>query len=501
MLGMPLPSDNHTHTGTIETGENTTVPSADEQESVSSDHEEHDHVAMTFIINEETARKAEQFRQNLKRLLADRDRHVDTYVKSNVPITMMPDRGNTSLRVVDPYGDEGVWCIVDEGANSNTHGQLWLENAMAKWARKSVRPVLKDATPTSFTGVGTKASSGSYTLPTGFLLQPSNMIVQGSVVSHEMPGSSHPMLLSQSAQALLGFKKDVREGTIKMKDYDDQDLEVVRQHRTGLFMIRMDHIHIERCEELWRDDPAKRDMLIEEAWETASELPEELEASTPENASTKASVHVSYQDDYNIDRTANVVLQADERTAAWQKYDLTRPVVIASAGLMHFEKSEYSNGACDEFTKFLRNKFADRKPRGGWITDDLQAAAIAKRSFRLCFPGLCEGRQVIFLDCSLVKADPGEDGELRGHTGRHWRNLEKFVAHPSFAELNEPLKDINPKANILVVCFCNQGRHRPVAKKKCYTTCSKANGPKDEEEQSRRLICNTNSGDFAHRIV
>ena len=34
--------------GTIETGENTTVPSADEQESVSSDHEEHDHVAMTF---------------------------------------------------------------------------------------------------------------------------------------------------------------------------------------------------------------------------------------------------------------------------------------------------------------------------------------------------------------------------------------------------------------------------------------------------------------------
>ena len=77
MLGMPLPSDNHTDT--IETGENTTVPSADERESVSSDNEEHDHVAMTFLIDEETARKAEQFRQNLKRLLAERDRDVHMY--------------------------------------------------------------------------------------------------------------------------------------------------------------------------------------------------------------------------------------------------------------------------------------------------------------------------------------------------------------------------------------------------------------------------------------
>ena len=105
------------------------------------------------------------------------------------------------------------------------------------------------------------------------------------------------MLLSQSAQALLGFKKDVREGTIKMKDYDDQDLEVVRQHRTGLFMVRMDHIHYDRCEELWQDDPAKSGMLIEESWETASELPEELEASTPENdVEIETSAHI---DDVN----------------------------------------------------------------------------------------------------------------------------------------------------------------------------------------------------------
>ena len=106
----------------------------------------------------ETARKAAEFKENVRQLLAERDK----------AITLMPERGNTSLRIVDPYKDPGVWCIVDEGANSNTHGELWLQNAKEKWALKGVRPVLRDATPTSFTGVGTKASSGSYMLPTGF---------------------------------------------------------------------------------------------------------------------------------------------------------------------------------------------------------------------------------------------------------------------------------------------------------------------------------------------
>ena len=35
--------------------------------------------------------------------------------------------------------------------------------------------------------------------------------------------------------------KDVRDGTIVMKDHEDQHLEVVRQIKTGLIMIRIDH--------------------------------------------------------------------------------------------------------------------------------------------------------------------------------------------------------------------------------------------------------------------
>ena len=125
------------------------------------------------------------------------------------------------------------------------------------------------------------------------------MIVPGSFISHEMPGSSHPILLSQSAQALLGFRKDVRDGTIKMKDYDNQDLEVVRQHRTGLFMIRMDHIHYDRCVELWQDKPIESGMLINGPWNT-----EEVETSTPEN---DVEVEASTHDHEDIDCTANVV--------------------------------------------------------------------------------------------------------------------------------------------------------------------------------------------------
>jgi len=50
------------------------------------------------------------------------------------------------------------------------------------------------------------------------------------------------MLLSQGLQAALGFVKDSRTGEIILKDYDGQSVEVVRQIRTGLFMVRIDHV-------------------------------------------------------------------------------------------------------------------------------------------------------------------------------------------------------------------------------------------------------------------
>ena len=154
----------------------------------------------------------------------------------------MPERGTTKLRVVDPYEDEGIWAIVDEGANSNTHSDAWRKNAEKKWERLGFQCYLRNATITTFSGVGSKASSGKYQLPCGLRLEESYMILPGGLSSHEMPNSNHPLLLSQSFQAKLGFQKDVRDGTITMKEYDGQSLEVVRQIRTGLFMVRIDHL-------------------------------------------------------------------------------------------------------------------------------------------------------------------------------------------------------------------------------------------------------------------
>ena len=119
--------------------------------------------------------------------------------------------------------------FVDEGANSNTRAGDWRKDAQKKWARLGFTSYLKDARTTNFNGVGTKTSNGKYQIPCGLRLEESKMILPGGLASHEMPNARHPFLISQSAQAKLGFKMEVRDGTITMKDYDDQNLEVARQ--------------------------------------------------------------------------------------------------------------------------------------------------------------------------------------------------------------------------------------------------------------------------------
>ena len=102
-------------------------------------------------------------------------------------IPLMPERGASTLRYVDLYEDEGVWCIVDEGANSNTHSDHWMQNAIEKWAPQGARPAIKDTTITSFTGVGSKASTGSFRFPCGLRLKESGLILHRNIVSHQMP--------------------------------------------------------------------------------------------------------------------------------------------------------------------------------------------------------------------------------------------------------------------------------------------------------------------------
>ena len=60
-------------------------------------------------------------------------------------------------------------------------------------------------------------------------LHESDMVIPGCVYSHEIPGETHPLLLSQACQAKLGMTQRVRNGSITLDDNDVQSLEVARQ--------------------------------------------------------------------------------------------------------------------------------------------------------------------------------------------------------------------------------------------------------------------------------
>ena len=66
------------------------------------------------------------------------------------------------------------------------------------------------------------------------------MVIPGCVRSHEILEKTHPLLVSQACQVKLGITKRVRDGSIALDDYDAQSLEVARQMRTCLFLIRID---------------------------------------------------------------------------------------------------------------------------------------------------------------------------------------------------------------------------------------------------------------------
>ena len=69
----------------------------------------------------------------------------------------------------------------------------------------------------------------------------------------EFREKTHPLLVSQACQAKSGMTKRVRDGSTTLDHYDAQSLEVARQVRIGMFMIRIDH--------LIRDDYASKPLL------------------------------------------------------------------------------------------------------------------------------------------------------------------------------------------------------------------------------------------------
>ena len=134
----------------------------------------------------------------------------------------------------------------DHSCNSSCHTRLWRENAEKRLANLNFQCHLESSETTTFKGVGEKKTTGKWRIPLGLQLIKSKLDIQGSLCSHEMDAGDHVLLLSQSVQAKLGMIKNARSGSISLLDYEQQELEVVRMAKTGLFMIRIDHLSAER---------------------------------------------------------------------------------------------------------------------------------------------------------------------------------------------------------------------------------------------------------------
>ncbi len=143
------------------------------------------------------------------------------------------------LPEVDIMKDPGIWICLDEGCNSNCHGDAWAENAGEKLAKlKSGQKYARmHKRVRSCNGSGeTKVSTlGKRNLPCAFQLKNSGHILPTCIQSHEQKGN-HPLLLSDPSQAALGLVKNMRKGIVYKEDYDDF-LTMYRATGTGLKVV------------------------------------------------------------------------------------------------------------------------------------------------------------------------------------------------------------------------------------------------------------------------
>jgi hypothetical protein len=399
----------------------------------------------TTIVDDGCSRNSLPGKQRTA-MAAVREKNVPAEASPSLGTVMHEDKGTTSLKVIDPFTHPGVWAIVDDGCNSCTHSEKWRLNAMAKWKKLGFAPYLRDSKSTNFSGVGERKTNGKWKLPCGLLLEESQLNLPGGLDSHEIADGTHCLLLSQSVQAKLGFLKSTRHGTITMEDYDHQHLEVARQVKTGLFMIRIDHL----TPELYEHQPTPlKNLLVIPTHQVQSSSDEDISQSATEHSALVARNHGD---------PPKPLEHSNPWKTAKMKRVLEAKTVIVSCGLLNFEDSNLANGSCKDFINGLPS---DPKICNDHFTAYPLAEEVFLRSFKKNFPELCKGRHIIVIDCTGFY-NPDDDKTLRGHTGRHYKTLESLANDEKFAKINKPLQGLRLDKPNLVINSCKVGRHRSV---------------------------------------
>ena len=251
------------------------------------------------------------------------------------------------------------------------------------------------------------------------MLPKSGVTLQGALDSHEIADARHPLLLSHSCQARLGFTKSSRRGTVTLDDYDNQELEVARQIRTGLLMVRIDHLDSER----FRSDDMQGLLL---------DYPEFVDSSD--------------DDDNNDSENDNVSFAAAKKIPPkkFPKETLEAETIIVSCGITNFEQSAYSLRKSTEFGKWLNPKGGSRPSTEPGILDSRNGARERfRKSFSENFPDLVKGREVFLIDCTEL-GDPDHDKALRSHLGTHPTTLRRIVESEKFPKINNCLLYTSP---------------------------------------------------------
>jgi hypothetical protein len=143
-----------------------------------------------------------------------------------------------TLPLIDPKQDDhDVWALLDEGCNSTCHGEQWRTHAEKVLKHRGYAPMRLSSGKSSFSGIGKATCAGRWRFPIALTMEPSAAPVHGTLDSAELAGQDTPTLLSLPAQAKLGLIKDVRAGTITLRDYPGESLRIGRHIQTGLLLV------------------------------------------------------------------------------------------------------------------------------------------------------------------------------------------------------------------------------------------------------------------------
>ena len=229
----------------------------------------------------------------------------------------------------------------------------------------------------------------------------------------------------------------------------------MRQSRTGLFMVRIDHLDphtlIEHRGEVptglfnerWQQD--SRSHFLQYGKKSPPRSKADADALDDMDASSTLefdpiAVMAKGDRDRKTEPRGYRPFMYDNRIPMKQfdKSFLECPTILVSMGILNFEDSSYSLRICKEVQKHLRH-IPESYDRNDWNTifrkrglqddEDLQKRFI--KSFKQNFPTLVEGRSICVVDCTSF-SDPNGDKRLRRHSGRHPEIMKGVPNHPNF---------------------------------------------------------------------